>query len=583
MSVASALVPGNVASAMTVSAPQARTRTLLSRVATIGIVVLASAAPFEALRPLVQVPGQSLTTVETVLLAVLSAFGACAIGTGAWRSIARDWMVTWSPLVIAALVSACLAPVFRANAVHMAARVATMSAVWAVGGAASTSASSRRVVMTAVVASGTLVGILVIADFMVSAGIGPFLARFKTGVAIVGAQVRASGPFQYPTIASMYMEIAFAIGLGVLVERDRHQIWSTVLLIASMAVVSEAIVLTFTRAGLIAMAASLAAVGWLRWTRQGVGRAHAHLALLVAVIAVQLLSSRSLEMLTLRLTSEGQGRWFSARIEAPPDLRLETRQQLMVPLTLTNVGRATWDSHAQEPIKLSYHWVEADSDDVVAWEGTRTMFEAPVRPGQRVTVHARVGAPHRPGAFRLMWDIEQEHRLWFSTEPDAVPVFTRAVVTGATTAAPAETRHFTIPKVEVRPGRLVLWTAALRMFARHPWFGVGPDNYRLTYGEYARLRTADPRVHSNNMYLEVLAGTGLAGAAATMWLGWRVVAGVRAAMGLGGAAGVVAACLAIALHGLVDSFLSFTGTYMLIAVALGLAAGCEQERHAHRV
>jgi uncharacterized membrane protein YoaK (UPF0700 family) len=65
------------------------------------------------------------------------------------------------------------------------------------------------------------------------------------------------------------------------------------------------------------------------------------------------------------------------------------------------------------------------------------------------------------------------------------------------------------------------------------------------------------------------------------------------------AAGIIAASVAVALHGLVDSFLSFTATYTLIAITLGLIvavrtlhersgvipSGNERngEEHAHRV
>ena len=48
--------------------------------------------------------------------------------------------------------------------------------------------------------------------------------------------------------------------------------------------------------------------------------------------------------------------------------------------------------------------------------------------------------------------------------------------------------------------------------------GVGPDNFRLLYGAYAGLPGADARTHSNNMYLEMLAGGGLRGGAAFGWL-----------------------------------------------------------------
>jgi hypothetical protein len=53
------------------------------------------------------------------------------------------------------------------------------------------------------------------------------------------------------------------------------------------------------------------------------------------------------------------------------------------------------------------------------------------------------------------------------------------------------------------------------------------------------------------------------------------------------AVGVAAACIAIAAHGLVDSFLSFAPTYMLFSLTLGLAAACargvETCADAHRI
>jgi O-antigen ligase len=117
------------------------------------------------------------------------------------------------------------------------------------------------------------------------------------------------------------------------------------------------------------------------------------------------------------------------------------------------------------------------------------------------------------------------------------------------------------------------------MAGDRPLLGVGPDNYRLVYGRYAGGRTVDPRVHSNNMYLEMLAGGGIAGAAAFAWLCWRGGRTVRAALGITRATpseplgfGLAAAAVAIALHGVLDSFWSFTATYVLIAMTFGLAA-----------
>ena len=131
------------------------------------------------------------------------------------------------------------------------------------------------------------------------------------------------------------------------------------------------------------------------------------------------------------------------------------------------------------------------------------------------------------------------------------------------------------------------------MIAAHPFLGVGPDNFRLSYGDYAGLTPADPRIHSNSMYLEVLAGGGLAGGLAFGWLLWRAAGVLRPGLGAPAAGalatGVAAAPLAVALHGLVDSFLSFGPTYVLFALMLGFAVACARGPgdtdggHAYRV
>jgi O-antigen ligase len=149
-----------------------------------------------------------------------------------------------------------------------------------------------------------------------------------------------------------------------------------------------------------------------------------------------------------------------------------------------------------------------------------------------------------------------------------------------------------LPKNTVRPGRFVLWRAAAGLLADRPLLGVGPDNYRLLYGDEAGLATFDRRVHANNMYIEMAVGGGLVGGAAFVWLCWaaarQLAKAVRGRPGapLDSAAAVLAAAtVAIGLHGLVDSFLSFSATYILIAVTLGLTSASLTltGTHAHRI
>lgn len=548
---------------------------------TLALVLLV--APFETLRPILRLPGQSLTSVEAVVLPGLVLLALASWRGRLWspelnRLAAAPWM-----LAVAALCAALAAPSDTGNALRMVARLTIVAAV-AMATTVTAVQPHRRRLLWMVLLSGVIVALLVIADFTGGADAEAWFAPFRTAMAVVGSQRRASGPFQYPTIASMYLEIAFAVGCGVLLSAPSRA--ARILVGAALLVIFEAIVFTFTRAGLITAMLALAVTGIGRWRRRGPDEALATLAVVGIVALVQVGTSRSAEMLMLRLTSEGQGRWFAAVFDVPDSVAVDTRRLTEVPITITNTGRATWDSDAAEPVLLSYHWVAADSDLVVAWEGERTAFDRPVAPGETIEMHAVVGGPGRPGTFRLMWDIEQQKRLWFSTEPEADLTFSAGTVVGPETTMGHRLGPHRIPRAEVRPGRLKLWSAAWRMVAAHPLLGVGPDNYRLQYGRYSTIVPADPRVHSNNTYIEVTAGMGVVGLAALLWLLWSSGRHARIAWRLSDeGAGVAAACAAIAVHGLVDSFLSFTGTYLLMAVTLGLAAAfaADVEVHAHRV
>jgi hypothetical protein len=223
---------------------------------------------------------------------------------------------------------------------------------------------------------------------------------------------------------------------------------------------------------------------------------------------------------------------------------------------------------------LSYHWLEAITERVVRFDGVRTAFASEVPPGRRVAIEASVVTPGRPGCYTLVWDLVHETRAWFSTE-GVTPARTGVCVTGSVVAdLPAERGR--LPTASLRPDRFTLWRAAGQMAAAYPLLGVGPDNYRLAYGRYLGLRTWDERVHANSLYLETLAGSGVIGLSALLWLAIAVsmVLGRRAAFARGPdaalAAGVFAAWLSIAGHGLVDTFLSFTPTYMIFGLAIGL-------------
>jgi O-Antigen ligase len=565
-----------------------------STVAAGGVLVLALLAPFETTRPLLRLPGQSLSNVEAALLVVCVAWAAAVAWSAQWQLRRIPLVALWSAFVLAMAVAAFGASAQRANAIHMVGRLAAAGAVYLLAVHGLTTSERLRAAIAACVGSGVVVALLAILEYLQIDAVLDLLRLFRPSVTAVGSQVRAGGSLQYPTIASMYLEIVFAFGIGLMLsalDRDRPTAasgWCVVL-----AVIGEAITLTFTRAGLITMATSLAFAGVWRWRQRGYERGIVMLGALALSIVALFFISRPAQSLWLRMTSEGQDSWYRAEIEGPTLLSIGTNTPQYVPVRITNTGRVPWDSTADPPIVFAYHWLEPKGDRVVAWEGSRTPFSHTIAPGETTTVHALVRGPREPGRYRIEWDVAQEGRLWFSTEQGAPDAMTSsAIVIGAGSGVPIATTAR--PKRSVRPGRMMLWRTALRMVVAHPLLGVGPDNFRLLYGTYAGLAGADSRTHTNNMYLEVLVGGGIVAFAVFALFAARAAALFATGMCMGSdplqmplAIGIAAAGLAIALHALVDSFLSFAPTYILFALTLGFAAavarGVGTSADAHRV
>jgi hypothetical protein len=349
----------------------------------------------------------------------------------------------------------------------------------------------------------------------------------------------------------------------------------TVLVVIALGVVGAGIAATFTRSGLIAMAASLLLVGALHFARvRRLDRTHALLAVVAAAVVAGVLLSRSTELLRARAIVEGGG-WYGADYRVPPSVTMRPGEWAPILVTVRNSGQLTWQSDREPVFFMSHHWMHADRQRVIRFEGSRTKFPHPVAPGESITLPAYVLAPGYPGEYVVAWDVVHEYRTWLSIE-GVEPGYTTVTVNGpAVSAAPRV--GGALPTATTRPGRLALWTAALGMARERPLLGHGPDTFRLSYGRYLNLAAWDRNVHANNMYLDVLAGAGVAGLASLIWLmaaaglalwrRWRAAAADINPL----VAATAAAWVAVAGHSLVDSFLSFSPTYLAFALASGVA------------
>jgi hypothetical protein len=557
-----------------------------------ALLALVIVAPFE--RALFTLPGAlTVTSVELVALAVVAVYAAAVVGNpaAALRYVPMPAAVAVAAFLLALVIAAALTPYAQANSLRFVARMA-MGAVLGLAAchAIDDSRARARALARVMVAVASFVATIAVLEAFQIEAIMSGLTIFRPGFHVVAGQLRATSTFFYPTIASMYLEIAFVLGLWLLLEPSlRRPRLECTLAFVALVLIGSGIIATFTRAGLLAMATALLLVAVFRLAR--VPRPRAGLgALTTLALALIVLTfvAHSPELLAARLTTEGSDAWYGARYDTPRTLALQTGRVHRVPVTLSNTGRLTWDSTAEPAFTLSYHWLRDGA--VVTFEGQRTTFPTPVRPGQQVSLKADIIAPGEPGTYMLAWDLVHETRAWFSNEGVAV-ARTEAVVTGAPTAAVA-VQMPALPAASLRPPRPELWRAAMQIARAHPWVGVGPDNYRLVYGSYIGTVRADPRVHANNMYLEVLTGSGLAGlttllvvmgvTAMTLWRRLREATDDTHV----GASIAVVVWVVIAGHGLVDSFLSFTTTYVTFSITGGwaLSRGLVQgAADAHRV
>ncbi|MEW6321775.1 MAG: O-antigen ligase family protein [Acidobacteriota bacterium] len=556
-----------------------------------AVLLVAAAAPFERVLVAGTTAGASLSTTEA---AVAVAVGVCGVERLTGRRALRWRTPITAPAlaVLAALAVAALAAAeYRAAAWLTVARAGAAAGVAALAVNALTTPHVAMTLVAWLLGTGAVVGMLATLELAQVGWVMEMLRAFRPGFHVVGGQIRATSTLAYPTIASMYLEVVFAVGLALLVARPTRRA-SRLLAFIALALVGAGIVATFTRAGLLSLALTLGTVGAIVYARgPGWQSAHLALALLAAVLAGITLLSRSPGLLAVRFGTDTAGAWYGAAYDAPRTLTIATGATARVPVQATNLGRIDWRSDVTPPFALSYHWLDAATDHVIEYDGARTPFRHPVSPGETTAIDAVVHAPGYPGRYILVWDVVQEHRTWLSVE-GVEPARTVVNVAGPVVTAPPVSRG-ALPGASRQLPRMTLWQAAGEMLRDRPLTGVGPGNYRHLYGRYLGLADWDRRIHANSTYLEMATGAGIVGVVAAAWFAvalaravWRLVRGAPAsAVPL--AAGLAAAWLSIAGHGLVDAFTSFTPTYVVFGLTLGLtlAPGLASagEDHADRV
>ena len=586
------------------------------------IVLLAALLPFELRQPLLTLGPLSITNVEAALYLTLLV----------WLiSVLVNRRITFTPLHAAVLLlaaamtlAAIFAPLERVAAWKFTLRsLGGMALFFAVADGVRSPAQRRWVVIALVV--GALVSAIIgLAEAWWPAS-WPLLTLFKTRIFNVGGFVRAGGTFEYPNTSAMYWEAVLPLGVGIVVmgrankpgfaprkafEKPGLFALGNLLSILLTLVFIQAIIFSASRAALFVAVLALVVLMGLTWRNMRDVRIFvlANLIAALVVIGINLIAN---PLMALRLQSETNDSWFRAQIVADTrPITLAAGQAMTQTVQLRNTSIVAWQMDGAQPVRLSYHWVDATTNTTVVLNGWRTDLPADLQPDETVQLDARVIAPPQAGKYVLQWDVLQEHVSWFSTYNNPTANVSVAVTPSAVQPKAGDMAQPIVRTARVEPTRRELWSAALQIWLQHPVFGAGPDNFRHIYGSYLKLNLFNTNIHTNNWYIETLTNWGLVGAVALLTL---LVAMARTAywavkvsqVDLSTSTNVCAlpsttrigmrsaqdalreekniatnllvlscwvALFAFCAHGLLDYFFEFTPTYGLFWLLLGLVA-----------
>jgi len=551
-----------------------------------ALVVLAALLPFELVDPLARIGPLQLSSVELFLYLALAVWGAALVA--GWWAGERDLLerIARAPFAhrtvalfgLVVLVSAALAPAARGTALKFALRSVGGMLLYAAAADLLRAPGATVRVAKALVGGALVAALLTVAELR-SASVGALLHSFHLRTFAALGRPRASGPFQYPNIAAMYLEaaapIAGALGAAAFAARRSHLLLSGVMLLVFLLL--DGVLATASRAGLVGGLAAVAALA-IFYGRRPPTRALAP-ALLGTLLAVAALASGSELVGRFRFWQDGE--WYRAVVRqsggregrlpsvlAPGSTTTES-------LEVENQGELAWLRGPPCPVALSYHWLDADTGRVVVRDGLRTALPVDLYRGGSAQLRAQVRAPRRPGRYILWWDLVHEHTTWFSERGDPglrEPVIVDVVI-GAPTALASPRLLVPQPASEEIPRR-TLWRAAVAAWRAHPLLGIGPDNFRHLSGQFLARDHTDERMHANSLYFETLADLGMVGLLAFGALVGALVGAARRAVAAPTsrilALGVAAALATYLLHGLLDYFLEFTPTYALFWLLAGM-------------
>ncbi len=176
----------------------------------------------------------------------------------------------------------------------------------------------------------------------------------------------------------------------------------------------------------------------------------------------------------VRIGDRYRVKWL--QVDAPQEgIESET---VTVPVRMRNEGSLTWLPGGDKPFNLSYKWLDANREVVVA-DGRRTQLGREVAPLDEIALNARVQMPSPAGAHILQMDMVHEFVTWFHWQGSPAAEFEVSV-------QPAVPDYAAQWLEYIGPERLTVGQAGLahlevKNTGSLPWLRSGSDAVSLGY------------------------------------------------------------------------------------------------------
>lgn len=421
------------------------------------------------------------------------------------------------------------------------------------------------------------------------------LSPWQEGITTFGNyyNIRIAATLPFPTVLSMYLELSLPVGVALglwLIGRDgntkgRKKLWQSVTVIGVIAVMVVQ-VYTYTRSTLMATTASMLTAAALALVYGYSRRVATYFAAIVLVMAAVMGATVILSETAADRYGVGD---VSRRYEAEYKLlefpeTLTVGQDYSAVLQVVNTSDIIWLKSGSDSFMVISRWVDYPQKEHLDDEYS-VASELPVdmAPGESSDVSVAFKTPRTPGRYVFVTELYKSH----------VGVLSAAGVAPVVVPVEFDTGGGSIFKIPETPemfnyvdtkqnlvSRPILWRAALDMWKSKPLLGIGPGQFRNEYPNYVPGIRSDARIEANNIFLEALANTGLAGLITMIFLlasalfyqfrlvrdrllGWstRLLA-----------LGLLAAMVAYIVHGVLDFFLWQNGVSILFFTQMGLTA-----------